>query len=223
MLGILPAAGAAPAGGKDTEHLADKHGQDEQHHQKHEQQRVARDKIALRITVRLVHRRWLVQRIAAEHHQHRRHAVADALAEIAGLERRGDHLMNDHRGLRIGQPILQTVTDFDAQFALVTGNDQQRAVVLVLLADAPVPAQLHAVILDGGALQIRHRDHHQLLAGRLLVSLQLLAQLGAHRRLDHLRFVHHPPAQRRERQLGPGADGEQPEHQHQAYLQHTHE
>ncbi|CEL27979.1 hypothetical protein SRM1_01311 [Pseudomonas fluorescens] len=130
--------------------------------------------------------------------------------------------MDDHRGLRIGQPVFQAITDFDAQFALVTGNDQQRAVVLVLLPNGPMTTELDAIILDGGALQIGQRDHDQLLTARLFVGLQLLAQLRAHRWLDHLRLVHHAPAQRRERQLGPGADGEHPQHQHQAYFQHTH-
>ena len=45
---------------------------------------------------------------------------------------------------------------------------------------------------------------------------QLLAQLRANRWLEHLRLIDHAPAQRRKRQFGPGADGEQPEHQHQA-------
>ncbi|CAH0323270.1 hypothetical protein SRABI123_05692 [Pseudomonas sp. Bi123] len=181
-----------------------------------------RNEIALLIATRLIHRRRLVQRIAPQHHQHRRNAIADALAEIAGLERRRDHLIDDHRTLRIGQAIFQAITDFDPQFSLGTRDNQQRAVVLVLLANAPVASQLITEVRDVGALQVRQRDHHQLLAGGFLVGIKLLNQLLAHRWLDHLGVVHHPSGQFRKLQPGLGRQGKDPEQQHQAHFHHAH-
>ena len=157
------------------------------------------------------------QGLTAHHLDHRGHTVADALAEIAGLELGQDHLVDDHPGLRIRQHAFQAIPDFDAQLAVITGDDQQRAVVLALLANAPLAAQLITVILNRHALQVGHGDHHQLVARGLLQRLQLLGQLLAHRRVDHLRAVHHPPGQRREgeRRLGHAHAGQQP--QRQAY------
>src|SRR5471030_498827 len=69
-----PAAGttrAASANGQDTEHLQDENRQDEQHHQEHENARMTRNKIAFLIAARVIHRRRLIQRTAAQHTQHR--------------------------------------------------------------------------------------------------------------------------------------------------------
>ncbi len=93
------------------------------------------------------------------------------------LERRQDHCIDDDRGLRIGQPPLKAIADLDAYLALVFGNQQQRTVVLALLADPPGAAQLVAVIFDRQALQIGDRDHHQLLTAGLLMGLEHTADL----------------------------------------------
>ncbi|MNE66716.1 hypothetical protein D3C80_1622830 [compost metagenome] len=113
-----------------------------------------RDKVAVVLIARVVSRGRFIQRAATQHHQHRRHAVADALAEVAGLERRRDHLVDDHRTLRIGQPVFQAIADFDTQLALIPCNDQQGAVVLVLLPDPPIASQLITVVIDAGTLQV---------------------------------------------------------------------
>ncbi|EZP65251.1 hypothetical protein BW43_03513 [Pseudomonas sp. RIT357] len=157
------------------------------------------------------YRQWLT----AHHLDHRGHPVADALAEIAGFEFGGDHLVDDHPGLRIGQHAFQAVTDFDAQFALIAGDDQQRAVVLALLANAPVAPQLITEVFNRHALEVGHGDHHDLVAGGLLQRLQLLGQLRAHRRVDHLGVVDHPSGQLREGQrcLGHAHAGQQPQRQ----------
>ncbi|PBJ19778.1 hypothetical protein BSF44_44710 [Pseudomonas sp. ACN8] len=78
--------GTAPASREDTEHLAHKNSQDEQHHQKHEQTGMPCDEIVPRIASGFIRRGGFVQGIAAQHHQHRRHTVTDALTEVAGLE-----------------------------------------------------------------------------------------------------------------------------------------
>ncbi|MNP23623.1 hypothetical protein D3C76_1163400 [compost metagenome] len=79
-----------------------------------------------------------------------------------------------------------------------------------------------AEIGDIAALQVCQRDHHQLLAGGLFMGLQLLNQLLAHRWLDHLGVIHHPPGQLRELQLGLDRQGKQPQQQHQTDLQRSH-
>ncbi|MNO08823.1 hypothetical protein D3C81_2316790 [compost metagenome] len=45
-------------------------------------------------------------------------------------------------------------------------------------------------------MQVRYGDHHDLVAAGLLQRLQLLSQLLAHNRVDHLGGVYHPPGQR---------------------------
>ncbi|CAH0319642.1 hypothetical protein SRABI112_05252 [Pseudomonas mediterranea] len=183
---------------------------------------MSRDEVALLLPARTVCGSRLIQRAAAQHHQHRRDAVADALVEVAGLERRGDHLVDDHRTLGVGQAIFQAVAHLDAQFTVIPGDDQQGTVVLVLLPDAPVAPELVAEVFDAGALQVRQRDHHDLFASGLLVGLELRIQLLAHRRLKQLGGIHYPPGQRRKLQLGLGRDCKHPEQQHQAKFQHTH-
>ena len=66
---------------------------------------------------------------------------------------------------RVGERAFEPVADLDAHLALVRRHDQQHAVVLVLLADLPVAAELIAVILDRGALQRLQRDDDELVGG----------------------------------------------------------
>ena len=71
-----------------------------------------------------------------------------------------------HESLRFEHVLraVVVVEYFDAQFALVTGDDQQGAVVLVLLADAPGTAELVAVVLQRGVRQRFQRDDDDLVA-----------------------------------------------------------
>ncbi|VVN33015.1 hypothetical protein PS645_04930 [Pseudomonas fluorescens] len=180
-----------------------------------------REEVAL-FTAGSVNGRRLIQRIAAQHHQHGRDPIADAFAEIAGLEGGSDHLIDDHRTLRIGQAIFQAITDFDAQLAIIASDDQQCAVVLVFLADTPVTSELITEVGDVGTLQIRQRYHDQLLARGFFVGTELLIQLLAHRGFDHLGVVDDPPGQLRKLQLGLRRHCKHPEQQHQAHFQHAH-
>lgn len=133
---------------------------------------------------------------AAQYLQDGTHTVADTLVVVPGFKGRGDDLVDNHRGLGIGEAILKAIADLDAQLAVVAGHDQQGAVIFVLLPDTPGTAQLVAVVFDGHALQVRHGDHHHLLAGGLFVSLQALRQLLAGGGREHLPLVHYPPAER---------------------------
>src|SRR5690606_4378851 len=87
------------------------------------------------------------QRIATEHLDHRFGAFDDAAGEVALLERRYDDAADDHCRLRIGQPSFEPVAHFDANPAVIPGDDQQRPVVLALLANSPFTPQLQTEFL----------------------------------------------------------------------------
>ena len=105
---------------------------------------------------------------------------------------------------QIGERAFEPVADLDAHLAFVRRHDQQHAVVLVLLADLPLAAELIAVILDRGALQ-RFERHHDKLVGRFGFEVgELLRQRRALRRVEDIGLVDDAAGQRgeRERQRG---------------------
>ena len=69
--------------------------------------------------------------VAGEDRQHGVDARVDAAGEIALLELRRDRRGDDHLGQGVGQRAFEPVADLDADLALVRGDQQQRAVVLV--------------------------------------------------------------------------------------------
>lgn len=97
------------------------------------------------------------------------------MAKIARFKGRGDDLIDDHRRLRISQSVFQTVTDLNAQLAVITRHDQQGAVVLIFLPDTPGAAQLITKVFNGGALQVRHGDDNHLLTRGFFVGGKGLA------------------------------------------------
>jgi len=74
-------------------------------------------------------------------------------ASTSRSEPRNDRVLDDHPRQRVGQDSLEAIPDLDSHFALVRSDDEQRTVVLALLADAPRPTKLIAEILDRRALQ----------------------------------------------------------------------
>ena len=103
--------------------------------------------------------------------------VVDAGVIIALLERRPHHLFDDDLRLRIGQNTFKAVADFDADLVFRRRDDDQRAVVLALLADAPGAAELIAVVLDRIALQRFERDDDDLVAGLLFLLGKQIGEL----------------------------------------------
>ena len=69
-------------------------------------------------------------------------------AKVVGAEARQDRVLDDEAANGVGERAFEAVADLDTHLALVRRHDQQHAVVLVLLADAPLAAELVAVILD---------------------------------------------------------------------------
>src|SRR5690606_25451856 len=111
---------------------------EEQHEQQHRQRQVGPFLLPLASLGR--------NRLAAENGEHRLDTGDDAFFEPPLAKLRRDDAGDDHGRGGIGQLTFQAVTNFDADFLLVAGDDQQRAVVLAFLAYHPVPAQLIAVI-----------------------------------------------------------------------------
>ena len=79
-----------------------------------------------------------ILRVAGENLHEVVDAALDAAGEIAGAKARQDGVVDDQARHRVGQRALEPVADLDPHLALVGRDDQQRAVVLALLADAPV-------------------------------------------------------------------------------------
>ena len=137
--------------------------------------------------------------------------VGHAALDVAGAEL-GQHLfLQDHAGQGVGEHRLQAVADLDAHLVFAGRHDEQGAVVLALLADAPGAAELIAVVLDRIALQRRQGDDHQLPAGLGLQVREpggeVLLDLGR----QDMGVVHHPAGQGREarRRLRPAGQGGQ--------------
>src|SRR5262249_41748159 len=65
------------------------------------------------------------------------HAGLDPGRKVAAPERRENAVLDDESCHRIGQLGLEPAADLDANFALLRSDDEDDAVVLVLLADAP--------------------------------------------------------------------------------------
>ena len=98
----------------------------------------------------------------------------------------------------VGERAFEAVADLDAHLALVRRHDQQHAVVLVLLADLPVAAELIAVVLDRGALQRFERHHDELVGGLGFEVGELLRERRALRRVEDIGVVDHAAGERGE-------------------------
>src|SRR6185312_12953783 len=81
------------------------------------------------------------------------HAVLDAAAEIAAPKFRQDRVFDNERRHSIGHHRLEPAADFDTDFAVVRRDDEQDAVILALLSDAPLAGEADAVILDRVAVE----------------------------------------------------------------------
>ena len=62
-------------------------------------------------------------------------------AKIAAPELRQDGVLDDELRHRVGHQRLEAAADLDAHFAIVGRDDEQDAVVLALLSDAPLAAE----------------------------------------------------------------------------------
>src|SRR5581483_10268303 len=112
--------------------------------------------------------------VAAQHRENCVRTGGNAPCVVPAAEMWGYHVVNDQHALRVRERAFEAVADLDTHPLLTGIDDQQHAVVLALLADAPVTAELVAVILDGIAIERWQRDHHELRAVGLRVGRELL-------------------------------------------------
>ena len=108
---------------------------------------------------------------AADGFQHRLGAGKNAAVIVAAPEPRQHDLGFDQLRLRVRELAFDAVADFDAHLAFVRRDIDDDAVVLALLPDLPIAAELIAVIVDVVALQGFERGDDDLIA-RLLLFLR---------------------------------------------------
>ena len=87
----------------------------------------------------------------------------DAGGELALREQRRDGLADDAPRRDVGEHAFEAVADFDAHALVVLGDDEDRAVVLALLADLPRVGDADAVVVDRFRRGGRHDQHHELI------------------------------------------------------------
>ena len=80
---------------------------------------------------------------------------------------------------------------------LLGRHDEQRAGVLAFLPDAPVAAELIAVVLDGISLELIERDHHDLFASYTLVRGQHGGEFALGRSAQDARIIDDSTCERR--------------------------
>ena len=100
------------------------------------------------------------------------HAGADAGREVAAAELGQDRVLDDELRQGVGHHRLEPAADLDPDLVLVGRDDEQDAVVLALLADAPRAAELVAEVLDRVALQRLERDDDDLIGRGVLDVLR---------------------------------------------------
>lgn len=92
-------------------------------------------------------------------------AGGEAVVEIAGFESGRDLFLDDAIGDGIGDDAFETVSDFNAHFAILDEDEEDEAVVFIFLADAPGAEGLDGEIFEGGVGGEFGKDSHDDLAG----------------------------------------------------------
>src|SRR5262249_14046928 len=138
-------------------------------------------------------------------------AARDTTWDIIGAKPRDDRVLNDELGDRISERALQAVAHLNAYLALAWHDDQQHAVVLALLSDAPAAAELKAELLHRGALQRSQGDDHELVGGLGVEVRELLGERRPRCQIEDVGLVHHPAAERGQDECKSRPDGEQEE------------
>ncbi len=130
----------------------------------------------------------------------------DASGHVARLELGDDELLDDDRRQPVGENAFEAITDLDPQLALIRRDDQQRAGVLLLVADPPGAAQAVAIVGDFVAFEAGQGRHHQLALRLGFQRRQLLVEPRFDIRRDDVRGIGHPAGEfgKRLRQGGGG-------------------
>lgn len=136
---------------------------------------------------------------SAEDRKNSLRAVNNALFHMARAKIRHNNLIDDLAGGRIGKHRFQPVSNLDADLVFMRGDYQQNAVVLTLLPDMPVSAQLIAVVIDAVAVQRGNGRYDYLIGCAILIGCELLVERLDCGRRKYMRVVYNPASQRRER------------------------
>ena len=126
-------------------------------------------------------------------------AGQDAARHLAGAELRHDDGVDDVCGDVVRE--RQAVAHFDAHLAIVRRHDQH-STARCAAADLPAIAEVPAPALDGVALQVWQRHHHQLDVRQRLQSGGLRHQRLLLVRADDVGGVHHRAGTRRQLRIG---------------------
>ncbi len=124
-------------------------------------------------------------------------AGLEAGCELSLAEQRRDGLGDDAVRGDVGQHALQPVADLDAHLLIVLGDDQNRAVVLALLSDAPCLGEADRVCLDGFRAGGRYHEDRELIGGARLPIGELGLQRLTLRRRQGIGQIGDPRLQRR--------------------------
>ena len=114
----------------------------------------------------------------------------DAAREVVRAEPRLRVVLDDAGGADVRQRALEAVADLDAHLPVVDEHEEDGAVVLVLLADAPGLERGRRVLLDRGARRQPPVDEDEHLVRGLALELrERLVQRRQARRVDDARAV----------------------------------
>ena len=117
------------------------------------------------------------------------HAAADAAWIVILLEPGEKVRPDDSSGEAVRHDALEAIADFDAHLPLGGGNEDEHAVVVPLLPDAPLLEEPVGVLLHRHPVERRHR-HHRNLRRRLLFDVaEQRAEFRARLRVQHVGAV----------------------------------
>ena len=139
----------------------------------------------------------------------------DPAAHVARLEARQDAFADDDARHRVGQEDARAIAGLDPHLALVGRDQQDDAVVLLLVADPPGAAEPIAIILDRPPLEAVDRRDDELPARRRLERFGLRTDVDDLRGRQQVRLVDDPAGElgkglgvgRRWRRQAPPATG----------------
>ena len=132
------------------------------------------------------------------------------LPVLALTKRREDRFTDRLAGKAVGHESFEAVADFDPDLAILDRDDDQQAVVLAAIADAPsvVLEHLDGVFLDVGVgLKRGHGGDHDDIAAGTLQGLNPSIELALARLVDHIREVVDRPGEGRRQRLRDGCGG----------------
>src|SRR4051794_38244424 len=105
--------------------------------------------------------------------EHAARSGFDATLQVSGAEARQDQRLHDGACGRVGQHAFKPMADLDPHLALVRRHQEERAVVLLRPAKAPVAEQPVRELLEAKALQRADGRDHDLVTGCLLVRREV--------------------------------------------------